>query len=293
MDLDRIKQSLDQGLFSCGIFVNLQKAFDTVDHGVLLGKLEHYGIRGITNKWFQTYLKDRQQFVSINGYNSECASMPIGVPQGSVLGPLLFLLYINDLNLAIKYCKVYHFADDTNLLYTNNSIKKLNKMLNKDLKNLTNWLNANKISLNVDKTEMILFKPIKKPLDCQLKLKLNGKRLYQTSSVKYLGIKIDQYLNWQDHINNIAIKLNKANAMLYKVRQFVNEKTLISIYHAIFDSHLNYASIVWDQTKSSINRVFTIQKKAIRTIHFKGKFDHTSSLFSESNINQTSRQHLY
>ena len=90
-------------------------------------------------------------------------------------------------------------------------------MLNKDLKNLANWVNASKISWNVDKTEMILFKPIKKYLDCQLKLKLNGKRLYQTSLVKYLGIKIDHYLNWQDHVNNIAIKLNKANAMLYKV----------------------------------------------------------------------------
>ena len=151
------KQSLDQGLFSCGIFVDLQKAFDTVDHDILLGKLEHYGIRGITNKWFGTYLKDRQQFVSINGYSSECVSMPIGVPQGSVLGPLLFLLYINDMNLTI-----------TNLLYTDNSIKKLNKFLNKDLKNLTNWLNANKITLNFDKTEMILFKPTKKPLDYQL-----------------------------------------------------------------------------------------------------------------------------
>ena len=154
------------------------------------------------------------------------------------------LLYINDLNLAIQHCKAHHFADDTNLLYTNNSIKKLNKILNKDLKNLTNWFNANKISLNVNNTEMILFKPTKKPLDCQLKLKLNGKRLYQTSSVKYLGIKFDQYLNWQDHINNIVIKLNKANAMLYKVRQFVNERTFISIYHAIFDFHLNYNSIV-------------------------------------------------
>ena len=129
---------------------------------------------------------------------------------------------------------------------------------------------------------MILFKPIKKYLDCQLKLKLNGKRLYQTSLVKYLGIKIDHYLNWQDHVNNIAIKLNKANAMLYKVRQFVNEKTLISIYHVIFDSHLNYAFIVGAK-KSSINRVFTIQKNVIRTVNFKGEFHHSSSLFSESN----------
>ena len=159
--------------------------------------------------------------------------MLIGVPQRSVLGPLLFLLYINDLNLATKYCKVDHFADDTNLLYTNNSIKRLNKLLSKDLKNSTNWLNANKLSLNVDKTEMILFKSTKKPLHFQLKLKFNGKRLYQTSSVKCLGIKINQYLNWQDHINNSAIKLNIANARLYKVRQFVNERTLISIYHTI------------------------------------------------------------
>ena len=225
--------------------------------------------------------KDRQQFLSINDYSSECVSMPIGIPQGPVLGPLVFLLHINDLNLAIKHCKVHHFADDTNLLYTNNSIRKLNKFLNKDLKNLTNWLNANKITLNFDKTGMILFKPRKKPLDCQLKIKLNGKRLYQTSSVKYLGIKIDQYLNWQDHINNIEIKLNKVNAMIYKVRQFVNQRTLISIYHAVFDS--NYASIVSGQTKSSI-KVFIIQKKALRTIHLKGKFDHTSFLFSASNI---------
>ena len=98
----------------------------------------------------------------------------------SVFGPLLLLLFIN-LNLAIKHCKVHQFANDTNLLYTNNSIKKLNTMLNKDLKDLTNWLNGKKISLNVDKTGMILFKPIKKPLDCQLTLKLNGKRLYRTS----------------------------------------------------------------------------------------------------------------
>ena len=131
---------------------------------------------------------------------------------------------------------------------------------------------------------MILFKPTKIPLDSQLKLKFNEKRLYQTSLVKYLGIKVNQYLNWQDHGNNIAVKLYKSNAMLCKVRQFANERNLISIYHAIFDSHINYASLVWGETKSSINRVFIIQKKTLRAIYVKGKFDHTSSLFSESRL---------
>ena len=113
---------------------------------------------------------------------------------------------------------------------------------------------------------MTLFKSTKKPINRQLKPKLNGKRFYQTSSVKYHGIKIDKYLNWQDHINNIAIKLNKRNAMLYKVRQFINKRTLISIDHAIYDSHLNYTSIVCAQTNYSINRVFIIQKKGLRAI---------------------------
>ena len=113
------------------------------------------------------------------------------------------------------------------------------------MKNLTNWLNANKISLNVSKAELILFKLKMKKLDFDLELKLNGKRLYPTKLVKYLGIKIHENLTWIDHINHIAIKLNRANAMLFKVREFVNIKILKSIYYAIFDCHLNYANTVW------------------------------------------------
>ena len=146
--------------------------------------------------WFKSYLCNRNQHVSINGYESGLAALNCGIPQGSVLGPLLFLLYINDLNQAIKFCKVHHFADDTNLLCLSNSIKKLNKLVNADLKHLVNWLNANKISLNVKKTEMVIFKSKQKKFEGDLKIKLCGKRLYPTESVKYLGVKIDTNLSW-------------------------------------------------------------------------------------------------
>ena len=148
---ENIRKVLDDGNIGCGVFVDLQKAFDTVDHQILLAKLNHYGICGVSNDWFKSYLSNRNQYVSINGYESGLAALNCGVPQGSVLGPLLFLLYINDLNQAIKFCKVHHFADDTNLLCLSNCIKKLSKLVKADLKHLVNWLNTNKISLNVKK----------------------------------------------------------------------------------------------------------------------------------------------
>ena len=172
------------------------------------------------------------------------------------------------MDTAIKHCKVHNFADDTNLLHIIDSIKKLNKAVNSDLRNLTNWLNANKISLNVSKTELILFMSKMQKLDFDLKLKLNGKRIYPTKSVKYLGIKIDENLTWIDQINAIAIKLNRANAMLFKVREFVNIKTPKSIYYAISDCHLNYANTVWGQKENSMNRLIILQKKALRIMSF-------------------------
>ena len=123
--------------------------------------------------------------------------MPVncGVPQGSVLGPLLFLIYINDLYKAIQYCKVHHFDDDTNLFYTNKSVKNLNKPVNHDVKRLNNWLSANKISLNVEKTELVIFKILRKVLSDEIKIKLTGKRLFSSNSVKYLGLRIDKFLH--------------------------------------------------------------------------------------------------
>ena len=146
-------KNLDKGIIGCGIFVDLQKAFDTDEHDILLAKLEHCSICDLANKYFKSYLLDRKQFVSINGHESNQTSVKYGVPQGSVLGPLLFLIYINDLNQAINFYKVHHFACDTNLLHFSKSVHKLIRHINLDMKNLTDWLNANKISLNVTNIE--------------------------------------------------------------------------------------------------------------------------------------------
>ena len=175
--------------------MDLQKAFDTVDYEILLSKLDYYGIRGILNNWFKSYLSSCKQFASIDGYDSWLAEIKCCIPQGSVLGPLLFLLYINDLNQAIKFCKVHHIADDSNLLYLGKSIKKLNKLVNYDPKSLLYWLNANKISLNVKKTELAVFKSKRKQFDGEIKLKLSRKRLFPTDGVKYLGVEIDRNLH--------------------------------------------------------------------------------------------------
>ena len=148
---ENIRKTLDDGNIGCGVFVDLQKAFDSVDHKILLAKLNHYGIRGVSNDWFKSYLANCNQYISINGYESGLVTLNCGIPQGCVLGLFLFLLYVNDLNQAIKFCKVHHFGDDTNLLCLSNSVKKLNKLANADLKHLANWLNANKISLNIKK----------------------------------------------------------------------------------------------------------------------------------------------
>ena len=181
-------------------------------------------------------------------------------------------------------CKVHHFADDANLLFLTNSIKKLNKLINTDLKNLSNWLNANKISLNVKKTETIIFKSRRKKYEGVIKLKLNRQRLHSSNNVKYLGIKIDENLNWKHHINEVSTKLIRANAILFKIRNYVNPKILRSIYFAIFESHLNYSSIVWAQNPGSIKRLIILQKKALRIINFKPRNCHTSPLFKENVI---------
>ena len=154
--IENIEKAIDNKLFVCVIFIDVQIAFDTTDHKILLHKIHHYGITDLANDYFSSYLSKRKQFVSLNGFNSTTQSLGYSIPQESVLGPLIFLLYINDLHNVIKFSQTLHFVDDAYLLDIQSKISKNNKSLNKDLKELSFWLNANKIALNVAKTEIIL-----------------------------------------------------------------------------------------------------------------------------------------
>ena len=151
---EEIKESIDNGKYGCGIFIDLKKAFDTVNHKVLLTKLEHYGIRGVLLNWFESYLTERKQYVFYNGVASEMEVITCGVPQGSVLGPLLFLLYVNDLPNISDKLKFFLFADDTNIHYDSNDLINLEKTVNNELKKLSQWLNVNRLALNVSKTNL-------------------------------------------------------------------------------------------------------------------------------------------
>ena len=158
---ESVKNTLDNKKFGCSIFLDLKKAFDTMHHEILLKKLEHYGIRGMTLSWFRSYLNNREQYVSVNGHNSCSQKVTCGVPQGSVFGPLLFLIYINDISKASSKLSFFLFADDTNLYFESENFQHLQKVVNNELKYIKKWLDANRLALNVEKPALLFFIPLR------------------------------------------------------------------------------------------------------------------------------------
>ena len=185
---EAIKSTIDNKRFGCGVFIDLKKAFDTVNHDILSKKLEHYGVRGTAFDWFSSYLSDREQFVSVNGQVSKKLAINCGVPQGSVLGPLLFLLYINYLLNASKVLSFYLFADDTNIYFESTNLLHLQKTMNKHLRSIT---------------ELI-------------RLKFGKKQIHQEKYVRFLGVLLDEHLTWKYHITELSRKLARVSGVFLR-----------------------------------------------------------------------------
>ena len=254
--------------FTAFLMLDLKKAFDTVSHEILLKKLEYYGVRGITNNLFESYLSNRYQYVTISNEKSSKTSIKYGVPQGSMLGPLLFLLYINDIYTCTTNCPIL-FADDTCLLIQDSKLENLQVKITKEISTVTNWLNANKLTLNMSKSDIIVISPT------SINTKSNVSTSYLqdllpikvVKETKYLGITIDNELTFHNHIKQLATKLSKSVGIICKVKPFLSTKTLLLLYHSLFQSHLLYGLILWGSTfKSYLKKLTSLQNKIVKII---------------------------
>ena len=269
--------------FGYGVFIDLKKAFDTVNHSILLNKMEHYGIRGITLDWFTSYLSKRMQYASINGHISEYRHMSCGVPQASVLGPVLFLLCINDLPNVSKHLSFSLFANDTNIYFEANDFLTLQKVMNHELCHIKKWLDANKLeALNINKSNFVVFhSPANKPME-PIILKFGCKRISRVNKVKFLGVLLDEALSWKPHLVELSRKPARSIGIFRQLRHFVPSNTLIIFYYALSYSFLTYGIIVWGATYDNyLQPVLTSQKKVIRVMTFSKSRDHSPPLFSQ------------
>lgn len=277
----RITEDLDNKLNSLGIFLDLSKAFDTLNHNILLGKLNLYGIRGLANTWLESYLSNRKQYVVYDHSKSADSNIVCGVPQGSILGPLLFLLYINDLPLTAPNSHFIIFADDTNILFSHKDPDQLEKLINNELMNISNWFKLNKLSLNINKTNFMTFKNkhSNKP-DLNFNIIIDDNNIAKVDVTKFLGILIDNNLSWKSHTSHICKIVSKYNGIFRKIRTYLNQVSLHTLYNTLVLPYLSYCTLVWgDKNNTNLESLFILQKKIIRTCTNSLWLEHTTPLF--------------
>lgn len=260
--LDVIYSQLDKNNNVIALFVDLTKAFDCVDHEVLLKKIELYGLRGKCNDLLRSYLFNRKQFVNYLGQNSDELIIDVGVPQGSVLGPLLFLLYCNDLE---EYLSIFHceFADDMTIVAFNKEQDVVNQQLNNNLPIIYNYLSSICLKINQEKTHILQFHPLPANYTSSPLIRLNGKTIEQVTSFKLLGMHIDISLSWREHVNYICKKCASTCFALKRLHTIASKNTTKIFYYSNFESVIRYGIILFGYS-SAANRVFIMQKRAIR-----------------------------
>ena len=243
----------------------------TVDHDIMLQKLCHYGIRGSALNWFSSYLSDRKQFVTYNDVSSSTKVISCGVPQGSILGPLLFLIYINDLCNICKLTTPILFADDTNLFSSGTDLDIMECIINEELTHVSERLKVNTLSLNIKKTQYMVF--TKKKRKSPIELKIVGHAIHEVCKTKFLGRFINNKLNWKDHISYISSKIAWGLGMIIKARNHLNENGLVNSYYSFIYPYLTYCNHIWGSTyKTNLQKLVILQNKVVRIIsHVKSR----------------------
>lgn len=261
------KVGLEKGETTVAIFLDFKRAFETIEPYILIEKLRNYGIGALALKWFDSYLSNRKQCVRINGTISNVIENKLGVPQGSILGPLLFIIYINEFSNILKSCKLQMFADDTLVYLTDKNIESKVDIINSELEILYNVINQNKLKLNIDKTKMMIITNKKNFNKSNLHIRINNETLQCEKEIKYLGVIIDDELKFKSNIDTIAKKVGRKVGVLTRLNNRLNLHQKIMLYKSIVEPHFNYcSSILFLSSKTDINRLQILQNKCLRNI---------------------------
>ena len=275
--LEMVHSSWENGDNVIGIFIDIRKAFDCVDFDILLSKLEILGVRGVANSLMQSYLKGRKHCVSFKNANSSWRDVSCGVPQGSILGPLLFLVYINDICVASENFNSILFADDTTLLIKGKDVDAIIEKANAGLEDNNRWCICNKLCLNCDKSHWILFNKDKSRLHSK-PISIGSAPIKEVSSVKFLGITIDSNLKWKSQLQSVANHLSNFTGVFAKLRRSVPLQTLKILYNSFVLSQLHYGLLLWGG--SNLSMVSTAQNKLLRSTVSKTVKCHMDPLYS-------------
>ena len=265
--IHNIEKAIQEGKHVLCIFIDLSKAFDTIDHNILLMKLRTYGIRGVPLQLIRSYLSDRKQHVNILGELSENLPVLFGVPQGSCLGPLLFLIYINDLPNISNSAQFVLFADDTNIFITGKNKAEAYTDANKILKILEYYMLINKLHINMSKCCYIDFKSSSSNTSGDYDININNSVIEQVKETKFLGVTIDENLNWNAHVNKLSKKLSCSTGILNTIKDNIPIDLYKELYHTLFESHLSYGISVWGGiSNNKLEPLFKLQKKCMRIL---------------------------